>query len=347
MGPLRVQKVLSTGITSDECLSKVIYGKLHIINNAKTSESDTLQWRQLLKLTIASGKGGTGKTTVAVNMVLSLAMSGMHPIYLDCDVEAPNAALFLHPLLTESLEVGQLIPEVDAALCTVCGRCAEVCEYHAITVIGQNVLVFPELCHGCGSCTLNCPSGAIHEVLDKTGFLERGSVISSSTAGGIEEITFAQGTLNIGEAQSVPVIRQLKRWAVSPDNQKCPVILDAPPGTSCPVVETMRSADAVLLVTEPTPFGLHDLRIAVDVARKELGLPVAVVINRDGIGDNGVDDFCERENIPVLLRIPFNRQIAEAYAEGVPLIDVLPQYQKVFLNLYLHLMTLSEKGDAV
>lgn len=303
-----------------------------------------------MRLTIASGKGGTGKTTVAVNLALSLAKSGMHPIYLDCDVEAPNAALFLHPQLTESNEVGQLVPEVDTALCTTCGRCAEVCEYHAITVIGKNVLVFPELCHGCGSCTLNCPSGAIHEILDMTGLLERGSIVISSQpggSGGIEDITFAQGTLNVGEAQSVPVIRQLKHWAIPPNDQNRPIILDAPPGTSCPVVETMRGADAVLLVTEPTPFGLHDLRIAVDVARKELGLPVAVLINRDGIGDNGVDTYCEQENIPVLLRIPFNRAIAEAYAEGVPLIEFLPHYQKVFRDLYLQLITLSEKSGAI
>jgi len=257
-----------------------------------------------MRLTVASGKGGTGKTTVAVNLALSLAAAGAQPLYLDCDVEAPNAALFLHPQLTESLEIGQLIPEVNADLCTACGRCAEVCEYHAITVIGKSVLVFPELCHGCGSCTLNCPTGAIHEVLDKTGLLERGIALLPPALGE-GEVAFAQGTLNIGEAQAVPVIRQLKQWGIQPDSQSDsqadshdrPIILDASPGASCPVVETMRGADAVLLVTEPTPFGLHDLRVAVDVARNELGLPVAVVINRDGIGDDGVDAYCAAEGV--------------------------------------------------
>jgi MinD superfamily P-loop ATPase len=276
-------------------------------------------------VTVASGKGGTGKTTVAVGLALSLADSSNHPSFLDCDVEEPNAALFLKPAVEEQREVGQMIPEVNLETCTHCGRCAEVCQYHAIAVVEEKVLIFPELCHGCGSCALNCPTEAIHEVLHVMGIIERGR------AGGIE---FAQGTLNVGEPMAVPIIRQLKQWAITSHSDDRPVILDAPPGTACPVVEAMRGAEFVLMVTEPTPFGLHDLRLAVEVARDELGLPVGVVINRDGVGDRGVDDYCDAESIPVLLRIPLDRRIAEAYSEGMPLVEALPEYRDQFQNLY-------------
>lgn len=278
-----------------------------------------------MKLAIASGKGGTGKTTVAVSLALSLASAAVSPLFLDCDVEEPNAALFLRPDITARRDVGLLIPVVDMARCTACGRCAEVCEYHAITVIGKQVLVFPELCHGCGSCTRQCPEGAIGETLNVMGTLEKG------VAGTVE---FFQGTLNVGEAMAVPVIRQLKQWAIPADVGDRPVILDAPPGASCPVVETMRGADAVLLVTEPTPFGLHDLRVAVQVARDELGLPVAVVINRDGVGDAGVDAYCAAEGLPILLRILLERAIAEGIANGATLLDIRPEYRERFVALW-------------
>jgi len=280
-----------------------------------------------LKLAIASGKGGTGKTTVAVSLALSLttANAASAPLFLDCDVEEPNAALFLRPEITAQRDVGLPIPVVDMARCTACGRCAEVCEYHAITVIGKQVLVFPELCHGCGSCTRQCPEGAIHEALNLMGTLEKGH------AG---EVAFFQGTLNVGEAMAVPVIRQLKQWAISPGVGDRPIILDAPPGASCPVVETMHGADAVLLVTEPTPFGLHDLRVAVEVARDELRLPVAVVVNRDGVGDAGVDAYCAAEGLPILLRIPLERAIAEEIANGGTLVDIRPEYRARFVALW-------------
>ena len=290
-------------------------------------------------VSIASGKGGTGKTTVAVNLALSLVADGQNggdgvevdpvssarPLFLDCDVEEPNAALFLWPDIQERLDVGQMIPKVDAERCTYCGRCAEVCQYNAVAVVGQQVLIFPELCHGCGSCSLNCPTEAIHEVLYVLGTIERG------WAGSVE---FAQGTMNVGEAMAVPIISQLKRQAIPDHSDGRPVILDAPPGTSCPVVETMRGTDFVLMVTEPTPFGLHDLRMAVEVARDELNLPVGVVINRDGVGDQGVDDYCAAEDIPVLMRIPLDRRIAEAYSEGTALVEVLPEYRERFRELY-------------
>jgi len=296
---------------------------------------------------IASGKGGTGKTTVAVNLALSLAseppvrplavpiasgdarsaprVEDHGPLFLDCDVEEPNAALFLRPTVEERRTVGQMIPEVDPETCTHCGRCAEVCQYHAVAVVGEKVLVFPEMCHGCGSCTLNCPAGAIRELLHPMGTIERGRA---------KKLTFAQGTMNVGEAMAVPIIRQLKHWAIPPDPGERPIILDAPPGTACPVVETMRGTDMALMVTEPTPFGLHDLRLAVQVARDELGLPVGVVINREGVGDRGVDDYCAAENIPILLRIPLDRRIAEAYSEGVPLVEARPEYRERFVTLW-------------
>ena len=280
--------------------------------------------------TVASGKGGTGKTTVAVSLALSLVENGQgrsasHPLFLDCDVEAPNAALFLTPTIQQRREVGYMIPEVDLEACTYCGRCAEVCQYHAIAVVGEKVLVFPELCHGCGSCMLNCPTQAIHEILKVTGTIERG------WAGSIE---FAQGTLNVGEPMPVPIIRRLKQWAIPPKPGDRPVILDASPGTACPVVESMLGADFVLMVTEPTPFGLHDLRLAVEVARDELGLPVGVVINRDGVGDTGVESFCAKEDLPILMRIPLDRRIAEAYSEGKTLVEVYPEYTKRFESLF-------------
>jgi len=286
-------------------------------------------------IAVASGKGGTGKTTVAVNLALSIAadqsVSPARPLFLDCDVEEPNAHLFLNPTIEHREEVGILIPEVDYSKCTFCGRCAEVCAYHAIAVVKQKVLVFPELCHGCGSCTLNCPEEAIHEVLNVTGVIEEG------WAGGIR---FAHGILNIGEPMAVPLIRQLKKRIGEAGLPPHPVvILDASPGTSCPVVETMRGADFVLLVTEPTPFGLHDLRLAVEVAREvgassRIPLPVGVVINRDGVGDRGVEDYCAAEGIPILMRIPLDRRIAEAYSEGVTIVEALPEYQERFVELY-------------
>jgi MinD superfamily P-loop ATPase len=275
---------------------------------------------------IASGKGGTGKTTVAVNLALS--QQHARPLLLDCDVEEPNAALFVQPEITARQRVGQMIPQIDLERCTFCGRCAEVCQYNAIAVVGEKVLVFPEMCHGCGSCTLNCPTEAIHEVFHDMGMVEQGR------AG---DLDFAQGTMNVGEAMAVPVIRHLKHSAIPSDRDARPIILDAPPGTACPVVETLRGADIALMVTEPTPFGLHDLRLAVEVARDELGLSVAVVINRDGIGDRGVEDYCAAEHIPILMRIPLERAIAEAYSEGISLIQIQPAYGERFAQLWADL----------
>jgi MinD superfamily P-loop ATPase len=280
---------------------------------------------------VASGKGGTGKTTVAVNLALTVSLlrgqSGVEQVFfVDCDVEEPNAALFLYPTIERRDKVQVPIPEVDLTKCTFCMRCADVCRYNAMAVVRRQVLVFPELCHGCGSCVLNCPEGAIGETSRVTGVVEQGIA-----HGGVR---FAQGILNIGEAMPVPILRQLKRQAIPEDTSSSLVILDAPPGTACPVVETIHGADMVLMVTEPTPFGLHDLRLAVQVARDELGLPVAVVINRDGIGDKEVEGYCHSQGLPVWMRIPMDRRIAEAYAEGQAIVEAFPAYKQRFLNLY-------------
>jgi MinD superfamily P-loop ATPase len=292
-------------------------------------------------ITVASGKGGTGKTTVATSLALSIAgektAPADNPMFLDCDVEEPNAALFLQPVLDHYEEVGILVPEVDLDKCTYCGRCAEVCVWRAIAVVGRRVLVFPELCHGCGSCSLNCPEGAIHEVLHVMGSLESGR------AG---PIAFGHGILNVGEAMAVPIIRQLKAKHITNRGDGV-TILDASPGTSCPVVETMRGADFVLLVTEPTPFGLHDLRLTVQVARDELGLPLGVAVNRDGVGDAGVDEYCAAEDIPILMRIPLERRIAEAISDGKALVAVLPEYQSAFQDLYRQIARLvADRGES-
>lgn len=271
-------------------------------------------------ISVASGKGGTGKTTVATSLAISL---GDRPVtFLDCDVEAPNAHLLLRPSLSRSQVVEMLIPEVDEARCDTCGRCAEVCQYHAIVVLGGKTLIFPQLCHGCGSCAWNCPNEAISEVPRRLGVLQSGRA-----PGGVR---FAHGTLDIGEPMAVPVIRRLKKWL--PPREGELVIRDAPPGTACPVVETMRGADFVLLVTEPTPFGLHDLRAAAQVVR-ELDLPAGVVLNRVGVGDQGVEGFCSEKGIPILMRIPIERRIAEAIAKGQTLASAFPEYGPRFSRL--------------
>jgi MinD superfamily P-loop ATPase len=280
-----------------------------------------------LRIAVASGKGGTGKTTVATSLALSLAADtqGVPPAFLDCDVEGPNAHLFLEPIFQRRQDVAIQIPRVDAAKCTACGRCAEVCQYHAIVVLGKRTLVFSQLCHGCGSCTLVCPENAISEEPHAIGVFEAGAAAHG--------IPFARGVLNVGEPMATPVIRQLKQWSLpSAAAEGRVVILDAPPGTSCPVVETVRGADYLLFVTEPTPFGLHDLRLAADVAA-ELGIPAGVIINRDGIGDGAVDAFCADAGLLVLLRIPFERAIAEGVAQGRTLVKIHPEYVPLFQSV--------------
>ncbi len=272
-------------------------------------------------LAIASGKGGTGKTTVAVNTARAL---GSEVLLLDCDVEEPNAHLFLPGRVSSADAVSIPVPQVDESLCDGCGECGSFCEYHAIVSFGTLPLVFPEMCHGCGGCTMVCPPKAIRETDRRIGVIE---TIQSGN------ITLIQGRLDVGVAMAPPLIRAVK--ARLEDGR--PAILDAPPGTSCPVIAAIRDVDHVVLVTEPTPFGLHDLKLAVETVR-ELGIPFGVVINRVGIGDERVHVYCKEENIPVLLEIPDDRRIAEAYSRGELIVDALPEYRELFLDLMRNIM---------
>lgn len=258
---------------------------------------------------------------MAVNLALALRSS--RPVqFLDCDVEEPNAHFFLKPRIETSEEVTTLVPEIDESLCDYCGTCARVCAYNALAVVKDAVLVFSELCHGCGACAHLCPRSAIREVPQRIGVLERGR------SGAID---FLQGRLDVGRAMSPPVIRALKR-RLDPART---VIIDAPPGTSCPVVESIRHSDLCLLVTEPTPFGLHDLELAAGAA-KALGIPRGVVINRadGGEGDERIKAFCAKEGIPLLMTIPFDRRIAEAYSRGETILDADPSAGKDFIGLF-------------
>ena len=275
-------------------------------------------------IAIASGKGGTGKTTVAVNMARML-LSDVQ--LLDCDVEEPNAHLFLKTGPVDEEVVSVRVPEVDEALCDGCGECGKFCQYHAIVSFGTAPLVFPEMCHGCGGCTLVCPKKAIHEIDKRIGVI----VTSKS-----ENITLVQGRLDVGGTIAPPLIRAVKARLRAEQT----AILDAPPGTSCLVIATVRGADYVLLVTEPTPFGLHDLKLAVDMVRA-LGIPFGVVVNRAGIGDDRVHAYCASENIPVLPDIPDDRRIAEAYSRGKLIVVALPEYRELFRRLIDETMRLN------
>ena len=271
---------------------------------------------------IASGKGGTGKTTIAVNLALSLN----NVQFLDCDVEEPNAHLFLKPCINTTDSAFILVPEINEALCTYCGTCQIVCEFNSIAVLtgekagAGSVLLFPHLCHGCGACRYLCPQKAIRETRKEIGTMERG--VSG-------EIEFIHGILNVGEVLSPPLIRQVK---IAIDRTRT-VIIDAPPGTTCPVIEAVKDSDFCILVTEPTPFGLNDLVLAVDVL-KILGIPVGVILNRADIGDDGVESYAQENDIPILMRIPFDREIALLYSQGLPFVDHKKEYREQFKNMY-------------
>ena len=267
-------------------------------------------------VSIASGKGGTGKTTVATNLALSLRNVQL----LDCDVEEPNAHIFIKPEIKTKIPSHIPVPEVDLERCTFCGKCQEVCEYNAMAVLKDNVLVFPELCHGCGACAYLCPQKAIKEVKRIIGFVEIGAR---------GDLQFAHGRLNIGEAMAPPLIKAVKEYK----NPSRTIIIDAPPGTSCPVIESIKGSDFCILVTEPTPFGLNDLILAVEVLRK-LKISFGVVINRSDLGNRATHAYCEKEKIKILMEIPFKKEIAMAYSKGVPIVEELREYKKDFSNMY-------------
>jgi len=276
------------------------------------------------KIAIASGKGGTGKTTVAVNLAFMLRDTGYKVRLLDCDVEAPNAHIFMKPEITESKTVSVPVPVVDEAKCNGCGRCGEVCRFSAIVALGTKAMPFSSLCHGCGSCILSCPERAISEGEREIGILEKG------ISDGVE---FAHGRLRVGEAMSPPLIRAVKKLESDADV----TIIDCPPGTSCPVVQSVRGSDYVALVTEPTPFGLNDLILAVEMIR-EVGLPFGVVVNRMGAGDQRTHDFCIENNIQIIGTIPDDRRIAESYSRGGLIFDDLPEYRERFDQIIKNVM---------
>ena len=276
--------------------------------------------RDEMIIAVASGKGGTGKTTIAVNLALSL-MSNVQ--VLDCDVEEPNSHIFLNPEIEETKPAYTLVPTVNYESCDYCGKCAEACEYNALVVVPQKeVMVFPELCHGCGLCSLVCPQGAISETSREIG------VIKTGVSGDGSSVDLVYGMLNIGEVMATPLIDQVKAEL----NNKKTVIIDVPPGTACPVIAAVQGSDYCILVTEPTPFGLYDLRLAVEVLRV-LKVPFGVVINKAGIGDRKVYEYCEREGIEILLEIPYDRQIARFYSEGVPFVKEMPEWKEQFVGI--------------
>ncbi len=287
-----------------------------------------------IKIAIASGKGGTGKTMIATS--LAACLDKHIPVqFLDCDVEAPNAHLFLKPEIDSLQAAVILIPEVDQDACTACGKCVEVCEFHALAQMGDQILLFPQLCHGCGSCQRVCPVSAIHETPRQIGNLRFGKARSG--------IRFLTGDLTISEPMPTPIIRQLK--ARSTD--ECEItILDSPPGASCAVVATIHDADFVILVTEPTPFGLHDLKQMLGVL-DQTGSPGGVIINRDGIGDVRVEAYLAQTSYPVMMKIPYQAEIAVGLAKGEVFSDLFPQYQAKFINLYKNIIEILNDKEKV
>lgn len=268
-----------------------------------------------MKIAVASGKGGTGKTSVAVNLALSLEKAQI----IDCDVEEPNVHVLLNPKIESVSPVEVLVPRILLDRCNYCGECARFCQYNALFIAGETALVFPELCHSCGGCSIVCPRGAIVEEPRRIGRIMKGAAAS---------IDLVYGELNVGEPQAVPVIAAVKQHM----NKEGIVILDAAPGTACPLVETVHGSDFCLLVTEPTPFGLHDLTIAAEVVR-QLDVPRGVVVNFAGIGDRGVYEYCDKLDIPILLEIPFDRKIAELYSRGTPFVLAMPEWKEKFTEL--------------
>lgn len=270
-----------------------------------------------MKIAIASGKGGTGKTTVSLNLALSLSDVQL----FDCDVEEPNCNLFLGFRLEKVEDVVCSVPVINQEKCSICRQCSDFCRYNALAALPDRVLFFPSLCHGCGGCAVLCSEKAIRESQRSLGVIEKAKGESSPE--------FYRGLLNIGETMTSAVIKTLKKYI---DDRKT-AILDAPPGTACPVIASIGDVDYCVLVTESTPFGFHDLRLAVDVVRS-LKVPFGVIINRWGLGDSRVEEYCKAEGIPILLRIPNDLKIAELYSRGIPFVREMPEWNEKFLGMF-------------
>lgn len=281
-------------------------------------------------ISVASGKGGTGKTTVSVNMALALEQ----PVeFLDCDVEEPNAHLFLQPRIENTRAVTTPVPSIDQEKCTFCRKCMDICRFNAIAVVGNNALVFPELCHSCGGCMLVCPEGAVEEIGRELGEIEQGPAAG---------MFFRHGRMRVGEAMSPPLIKKVRENT----DPEMVTIIDAPPGTSCPVIAAVDGVDFVLMVTEPTPFGLHDLKLAVEAIRL-LDIPCGLVINRSDLGYGEVHAYAEREKLPVLMEIPFDRSIAELYSRGKVLVEEMPELRVKFRKMFQDIQQIAATGNGV
>jgi len=267
-------------------------------------------------LSIASGKGGTGKTTVATNIALSIK----NVQFIDCDVEEPNANIFLNANINELEEVKIVYPEINQNKCNYCGKCSEFCAYNAIAVVKRKVLVFPELCHSCKGCEIVCPKNAVNWNNRSIGLIQKGQT---------DSIEFYQGLLNEGEMQAIPLIKSLKNKV----NKNKNVIIDSPPGTSCPVIESIEGSDYCILVTEPTPFGFHDLKLAIEVV-KDMAIPFGIIINRDGIGYKKIEEYCQKENIKILLKIPERKKIAYLYSKGVSISSQSYEWHEMFGQVF-------------
>lgn len=267
-----------------------------------------------MKIAVLSGKGGTGKTTISASLAASLENSQ----YVDCDVEEPNGALFLKPQVKKAVPVKVLVPQVDETICNGCGACGKACRFNAIAVVKDKVLIFPEVCHHCGACLIACPQQAIKEVEREIGVVEQDG-----------DGRFLQGRLNIGEPITIPIIQQLKQSI----RDGVPAILDCSPGASCTVVQTIDGCDYCILVTEPTPFGLHDLKIAVSLVRK-MGIPFGIVVNKAMQEDHSIQTYCQQEGVEVLMEIPYSREIAESYSNGILPVRTNEEWKNKFVQLY-------------
>ena len=266
-----------------------------------------------MKIAIASGKGGTGKTTLSTNLAAFMSQSGQ-VVLADLDVEEPNSGLFISGELIHQEDTYKMIPEWDKSKCELCGNCQTVCNFNAVLQMGKTIMVFPQLCHGCYACSELCPTGSLPMKQKKMGELK------SFRA---DNLSLVESRLIVGEEQAVPLIRQTIDFVDANFSEEVTQIFDAPPGTSCPVIEATKDADLVVLITEPTPFGLHDLKLAVETIR-QLEKEFVVVVNRHGIGDDRVDHYCREENIRVIARIPNDRKIAETYSRGELLYPTIP-----------------------
>ncbi len=284
-----------------------------------------------MKIAIASGKGGTGKTTLSTNLASFLAEK--YPVVLtDLDVEEPNSGLFIKAELVSEEQKYKMVPEWIEDKCTLCGICQKVCNFHAVIQLGPMIMVFPELCHGCYACSELCPEDALPMIQKKMGHLKHYKN---------GNLHFIESRLDIGEEQAVPLIKQTHKYIDQHFGKEFIRIFDSPPGTSCPVMEAVKDTDYVILVTEPTPFGLHDLKLAVETM-KELKKDFGVVVNRYGIGNDDVLQYCEEEQVPLIAKIPNDRRIAELYSKGELLYPEVPEVREALEDIISHIQSLKE-----